>query len=343
MSKKMMWNMILIVAIAVMITACGGNNGDKAPAKEQEAAANTESKTEAGNNKSAEQETAEEAAATTRKVTYLDQEYVLPAKIERIVITGAVEALEDSIVLDVNPTGAMTFSGVFPAMFQSITQNTVSVGEKAEPNFEAILSLKPDVIIGSTKFPAEVAEKLATIAPTLLYSHVSTNWEANLLLLGELSGKTAQAEEAIAKYKADLEASKLNLGDKLKDKSVAIVRIRAGQLFVYSENVFFNPVLYEELGLTAPDAIKAAKAQEALSVEKFAEMNPDYLFIQFSPDENKDTPDALEQLQNNPIMKSTAAMKEGKVFVNVVDPLAQGGTAYSKIEFLKAAVEHLNP
>src|SRR5690606_35302466 len=158
----------------------------------------------------------------------LDQEYEIPANVERIVITGAVEAMEDSIVLDVKPVGAISFGGEFPALFQSITTDAVSVGEKTEPNFEQILSLKPDVILGSTKFPAEVTEKLATIAPTTLYSHISTNWEANLKLLGQLSGKEAQADEEVAKYKADLEAAKTQLGEKLKDKKVAVVRIRQG-------------------------------------------------------------------------------------------------------------------
>ncbi|OME85150.1 iron-uptake system-binding protein [Paenibacillus sp. FSL A5-0031] len=342
MKKKGFLSVIMAIAIAVMITACGGNSKEeKAPANGNGAAANTEKQAGESNNGAKTEKPASEEAAT-RKITYLDQEYELPAKVERIVIVGAVEAMEDSIILDVKPVGAISFGGVFPPMFESITKDAVSIGEKMEPNFEAILSLKPDVILGSTKFPAEVSEKLATIAPTILYSHISTNWEANLKLLGELGGKEAQAEEAIAKYKVDLDAARASLGDKLKDQKVVVVRIRQGQMFVYPEKVFFNPIIYSELGLTAPAEIKAAKAQEALSVEKFAEMNPDYLFIQFSQDENKDTPNALEDLQANPIMKNTKAIKEGKAFVNIVDPLAQGGTAYSKIVFLKAVAEHLN-
>lgn len=338
--KKSIWIVIMIGIMAILMAACGGNNKEEnAPANAQATPASTEAAgdAEAGQEEKPDQE----EASGTRKVNYLDQEYEVPASVERIVIAGAVEAMEDSIVLDVQPVGAISFSGVIPPMFEPITQNAVSIGEKMEPNFEAILELKPDVILGSSKFPAETMEKLTAIATTIPYSHISTNWEANLKLLGELSGKQAQAEEEITKYKADLEAAKAELGEKLKDKKVVAVRIRNGQMYLYPENVFFNPILYGDLGLTVPEEVKAAKAQEALPVEKFAEMNPDYLFIQFSEDENKDTPNALEDLQANPIMKSAAAIKDGRVFVNVVDPLAQGGTAYSKIEFLKAAVEKL--
>lgn len=323
----------VILSLTVILSACGKDNSASEPAASQNA-----------NQTAAEQpaETAEPAASTdTRVIKYLDQEYTLPAKTERIVITGAVEAMEDSIVLDVNPVGAISFSGKFPPLFESITKDAKSIGEKTEPNFETILSLKPDVILGSTKFKPEVVEKLEKIAPTIPYSHVSTNWEANLKLLGQLSGKEAQADEEIAKYKADLDAAKTQIGDSLKDKKVVAVRIRGGEVYVYPAAVFFNPVLYEDLGIAVPAEVEAAKAQELVSKEKFAEMNPDYLFIQFSPDENKDTPQALDDFQQDPIIKSLNAFKNDKVFVNVVDPLAQGGTAYSKIEFLKAAIANL--
>ena len=58
-------------------------------------------------------EEAAPASSDTKVVKYLDQEYTLPAKTERIVITGAVEAMEDAIVLEVNPVGAISFSGKF--------------------------------------------------------------------------------------------------------------------------------------------------------------------------------------------------------------------------------------
>lgn len=119
------------------------------------------------------------------------------------------------------------------------------------------------------------------------------------------------------------------------------VRIRSGNIMIYPPNVFFNPSLYTDLGFTVPQEIQNAKAQEVISLEKFSEMNPDYIFVQFSEDENKNNPKALEELQNNPIWKSINAVKNDKVFVNVVDPLAQGGTAWSKINFLKAVVEKL--
>lgn len=338
--KQMKWIAGLLLAFAVLLSACGGENKETSG----NAAGNgtTQSPSAESGNAATTDEGVTGEATGTKTVKYLDQEYTVPANTERIVITGAVEAMEDAIVLDVKPVGAISFAGKFPELFAPITSEATSTGEKTEPNFETILSLKPDVILGSTKFKPEVMEQLNKIATTIPYSHISTDWESNLRLLGELSGKQDQAEQAISQYKTDLENAKAKLSDTVKGSKAVAIRIRAGELYIYPEKVFFNPVLYGDLGLAVPEEVKAAKAQELVSKEKFAEMNPDYVFLQFSPDENKDTPNALEEFRNDPIVKNISAVKNGKLFVNVVDPLAQGGTAYSKIEFMKAAVENLN-
>ncbi|MED1781079.1 iron-hydroxamate ABC transporter substrate-binding protein [Brevibacillus fortis] len=323
-----------IAALTLALTACGGGkeaaNNTTAPAATTATTATAEKPADEANK------------AETRTIKYLDKEYTVPSKTERIVIAGSMESMEDSLVLNVNPVGAISVGGKFPEMFTPITGEAKSIGEKTQPNLETILSLKPDVILGSSKFPPETVEKMNKIAPTFPVSHISTNWEANLQLLGELTGKQAEAEKALQAYKAEAEATKTKLGESMKDKKVLAIRLRQGNISIYPEKVFFNPVLYTDLGLTASEEVKAAKAQEIISMEKFSQINPDYLFIQFSPDENKDKPNALEDLQNNPIWKSVNAVKNGKVYVNVVDPLAQGGTAWSKTQFLKAAVEKLS-
>lgn len=210
-----------------------------------------------------------------------------------------------------------------------------------EPNLEKILELKPDVILASTKFPDKVVKKLDNIATTIPVSHVSSNWKDNLKLLAELTGKEDKAKQIISDYEADLKEAKTKLEKTAKDTKALVVRIRKGNIFIYPEDVFFNSTLYGELGFTAPKEVKAAKAQELVSLEKLSEMNPDYMFVQFSDDENADNPNALKDLEKNPIWKSISAVKNDRVFVNAVDPLAQGGTAWSKVEFLKAAAEKL--
>ncbi|MCM0625073.1 ABC transporter substrate-binding protein [Lysinibacillus sp. OL1_EC] len=277
----------------------------------------------------------------TRTIEYLGESYEVPEKVERIVVTGAMEAMEDMVVLDVHPVGTIAIGGKFPELYASVTDKAESIGEKIKPNFEKIVELNPDVILGSTKFPEEVQSKLEKIAPTILVSHISTNWESNLNLLAELTGKQADAEKILSTYKADIEAVKSTLTEKLQDQKVAAIRIRGGQAYVYPKEVFLNAVLYGELGLAVPDEVAKAKSQEAISVEQLADMNPDYLFVQFSTDENADAPNALEDFKKNPIIQNITAFKNDQVFVNVLDPLMEGGPAYSRIKFLEAIQQNL--
>ncbi|MCM3226986.1 iron-hydroxamate ABC transporter substrate-binding protein [Terribacillus saccharophilus] len=275
-----------------------------------------------------------------QQITYLDKEYTLPKETDTIV-AASLESMEDAAALGVKPAGALSVGGETPAYLEEDLSGVELIGEKMQPNYETILSLEPDVILGSSKFPEDVSKSLNDIAATIPYSHISENWEANLELLGFLTGKEDEAEQIISDYELDSEEAKTELGEKLEDKQVLVVRIRAGSLYVYPQNVYLNPVLYGDLGLQVPDVINEAEAQAEISLEKLAEVNPDYLFLQFETTENPENASALEDLQNNDIFKSTNAAKEDHVFVNAIDPLAQGGTAWSKTEFLKAATEKL--
>lgn len=271
-----------------------------------------------------------------RTVQYLGKEYTVPAGIERIVITGALESLEDAVLLNVQPVGAMTVGGSFPAILASITQKTVPIGEQKQPNFEAILKLAPDIILGSDKFPAGTAAQLQKIAPTIPVSHIATAGEANLLLLADLTGKQRLAEEILQKYHEQVKQIQAQLQENVKRKKVIAVRFRAGNINIYPEDVFFNEILYKELGLVVPAEIKAAKAQEILSLEKLSEMNPDVIFLQYAAGENLAQPKGLQDLQQNAIWNNLQAVKNKQVFVNVVDPLIQGVAIGGKQQFLQA-------
>ncbi|MNE54162.1 Iron-uptake system-binding protein precursor [compost metagenome] len=198
------------------------------------------------------------------------------------------------------------------------------------------------MILGTSKFGEDVAEQLNKIQTMIPYSHISTNWKENLLLLGQLSGKSSDAEGIISDYEAKAAEAKTKIGESLKDKKVLVIRIRQGSMCVYPAGVYLNPVIYEDLGVAVPEVITKTEAQAELSLEALAEINPDYIFLQFETSENTDNTAALDDLLKNPIFQSVEAAKSSHVFVNAVDPLAQGGTAWSKVRFLDAAIENLS-
>ena len=292
------------------------------------------------NDKEASTKGKEASSENTQTIDYFGDTYEIPAKIDKIA-TASQESMEDAAILGVKPAAAITVGGEIPDYLDMNLEGIEPVGEKKEPSYEALLNVQPDVIMWTTKSPEAVTQQLEKVAPTFPYSHFSSDWDENLRLMAKLSGKEDEAEQIIEDYTNDVADMKLTLESKLKDKQVIMARIREGNIFIYSEDVYFNPVLYDELGLTVPKEVQATQGQEIIPLEKFAEMDPDYIFVQFSENENADDPKALEKLENNPIWQSMSAVKDDHVFVNAVDNMAQGGTAWSKVSFLKAVKETL--
>ncbi len=286
------------------------------------------------------QDTTKREEATTQTITYLGQDYTIPAEVNNIV-AASFEAMEDAAMLGIKPVGALQIGGALPTYLEKDLEGAQLIGDKKEPNAEAILALKPDIIVGTSKWGEDVLAKMNKIQTTLPYSHISTNWKENLTVLAKVSGKEAEAQKIIADYEAKVTEVKAKSVEQLADKNILIIRIRGGLMYIYAADTYLNPVLYEDLGAPVPEIIKSTKAQEEITLESLAEVNPDAIFLQFEASENADASQALEQLQNNPIFKNIKAAQNNQVFVNTIDPMAQGGTAWSKVKFLDAAAEKL--
>ena len=87
--------------------------------------------------------------------------------------------------------------------------------------------------------------------------------------------------------------------------------------------------------------MKTVKAQEKISFEKLAELNPDYIFLQYEASENKN-PKVLEEIESNPIWQSMN-LCEGKE--SICKRCRSNGARWyclSKTAFLKEAVKNLS-
>ncbi|MDR2278509.1 MAG: iron-siderophore ABC transporter substrate-binding protein [Vagococcus sp.] len=285
--------------------------------------------------KSASSESSVEAVATEEKITYLDQGYAVKIPTTNI-ITASVETMEDAAALNIQPLGAVTVGGEIPSYIApSLGKDVANVGDKFGPNVELVTTLTPDVILGSTKFDDDVTKNLEKIAPTINVSHVSENWKDNLKLLGTLSGKEKEADKLIANYETSLKETK-EAQPNIGDLKVMILRVRGGELCLYGENVYYNPMLYTDLGFKKPAEIDKVKGQETISVEQFSKINPDIVFVQFAKEENNGHENFIDNLKNDPIWQSMAAAKNDKVYYDIVDGGYQGGTYLSKKVMLDA-------
>ena len=318
-------------ALTLMLAAC---NGDEESVTSSEAAS-TDTATEEVSKEEKQEE------ATTKKITYLGTEYEVPAQVNTI-IAASLEAMEDSVVLGIKPAGVVSNAGTtIPAYLEQDLAGATVVGSKKEASSEAMLTLQPDVILGTSKWDEAQMITYNKVATTFPYSHISANWRENLVLYGQLVGKEAEAEKVLADYDALLAATQEQIASSdLKDKKVVTIRVRAG-LQVYPAGVYLNASLYEDFGFTPPQELSAIEAQTEITYETLAEWNPDMIILQFADDENTDTPELLNEILANPIFNSTTAAKTDNVHVNILNPSAQGGTAWSKINFLEAFNENV--
>lgn len=319
-------------ALSLMLAACNSDEADQADAKDEtavtEEAADTKEEAKVDEN-------------ATQKVTYLGTEYEVPGKVDTI-IAASLEAMEDAVVLDVKPAGVISDDGTtIPSYLEKELAGATVVGNKKEPSAETMLSLNPDVILGISRWDEAQMMNYNKIATTFPYSHISTNWKENLTLLGQLTGKEKEAEQAIAEYEEKLKGAREQIqSSDLKDKKVILIRLRSG-MAVYPETVFLNHSVYADLGFKTPEELNTIEQQTVISHETLAEWNPDIVLIQV---ENPDDPEKASELQdvlNNDIFKNINAAKNDQVYVNILEPMAQGGTAWSKINFLDAFIENV--
>lgn len=319
------WKYGMAALLTFSLTAC--NTSEESNTKTEEKPVETATKSEV-----------EEAKEI--KLNYLGAEYTFSNPVENIV-AASFEAMEDSVALGIKPVGVLEVGGKIPEYLNELEGATL-VGNKRAPSAEAILALDPDAIIGTSKWGEDVMTQMNKLATTLPYSHISANWKDNLLALAELTNKTAEAEKLIADYEQKVADTKEEIANSdISEKSVLMIRVRGGLMYVYPENVYFNPILYQDLGLKVPDVVAKAEAQAEISLETLSEVDPDSIFLQFEETENADAPKALEELQNNAIFNSLKASKNGEVYVNTIAPLAEGGTAWSKTRFLDVVEENL--
>lgn len=324
---KKYWSLGAAALLALTLAACGSGEETKETGAETEAVDKNDN-------------TAEKAAETEKVICYLGTDYTFPNPAENIV-AASLEAMEDAAVLGVKPVGVLEVAGEIPEYLATELAGAALIGDKMKPNAEAILNLEPDVIIGTSKWNEDMMAQMNKMATTIPYSHISENWKDNLLAFGQLADKEAEAEKIIADYEEKAVDAKEKLGETVADKEILVIRVRAGVMNIYPAGVYLNPVLYEDLGLQAPEVLSGAKAQAELTLETLAEIDPDVIFMQYEASENANTPNVLEDLQANPIFKNLTANKNGEVYVNAINPLAQGGTAWSKTKFLDVAVEKL--
>lgn len=213
-------------------------------------------------------------------------ETVVPANPQRIVSLHNIfsEALvafgHPPIGTTVRPTG-------LPDQLAAGLADAANVGESDSPDFEAILALKPDLILGQADVHGEFYDLLKAIAPTVLVDEPETEWREWLSGLGAALGMQAEADAAIATYDAEAARVKARLAAELPGETVLVLRVREKDIRVYGGSRRSGPVLYTDLALTPHPLVPLDKEHVAISNEIIPELTADHIFLMVEDEERQ--------------------------------------------------------
>ncbi|WP_433946642.1 ABC transporter substrate-binding protein [Paenibacillus sp. SN-8-1] len=220
-------------------------------------------------------------------------------------------ALDNLLALGVKPVGAPTvqLEEPYPAYLRSQAEGITNIGTIDEPNLETIASLKPDLILGSKDTHEKIFDKLKRLAPTVYVESLGYTWKDNLKLQAAALGKEAEADKLLGAYTDRLAQFKDQMGDKLANTTVSVLRPRTDHVRVYLRQSF-SGIIVEDAGLKRPVTQQADEFASKLTEEQVANMDGDVI-LWFS----RDTNNLLEsKLASNPLWKNLKAVKDKKVY-----------------------------
>ncbi|CAI8807342.1 ABC transporter substrate-binding protein [Bacillus pseudomycoides] len=233
-----------------------------------------------------------------------------------VVLTN--EGAEALLAVGVTPVGSTkprAGEEWYPHLAKDL-KDTKVVGTERDVNLEAIMKLKPDLIIGNKMRHEKVYEQLKEIAPTVYAETLRGDWKENFTLYTKAVNKEKEGQKALDDYKKRIEAIKEKLGDKIVSK-VSIIRFVPGDVRIYQKNSFSGVVL-QDIGFKRPPLQdKDDFAIKGVTKEQIPNMDGDYLFY-FTSDKdankNNEGNTIAKEWTEDPLFKQLQASKNNKVF-----------------------------
>jgi iron complex transport system substrate-binding protein len=198
------------------------------------------------------------------------------------------------------------------------------------PSPEVVMSYNPDLIILHTATYAAngTYEKYAKIAPTYVFQNASGDMEKSLGTLGELLGKSAEADQALQAYRQKVNEAKEKLDQAVGGKKVAIMRFAAKGVSLMGGNYLCGYVVHQQLGVGRSKLVEKENSAN-VTMETLSTLDADYIFVINAYGQGTQR---MKEMTESSIWKSIPAVKQGHVYeVNDEYWLGSGLIAYEKI------------
>lgn len=284
-----------LIGAALVLGACGNNEA------------------ESGGQSPASAAQATNAAPSTETAQY-------PRKVEGAY--GEIEIKkEPKVIVTTNYEDNLLALGVKPAAVHNVPddedgyfdylgdqlQGVERVGDFMAFNFEKIIAMQPDLIIGTSyDYDEQKYKDLSKVAPVLLLDFTQLSWQDVHRKIAQALGKEAQAEQFIADYEKRESEVKDQLKEALAGKNVMYMDKQEKDFWVWGVKSTndVGPFLYENLGITPTPGI--GDDNGAMTLEGVSQLNPDVLFISESY--------YGEDFKNSEVWKNLKAVKNNQVY-----------------------------
>lgn len=197
------------------------------------------------------------------------------------VITLDEGALDTVLALGMQPVGSVAARGGtdVPAYLQPHAKNVPIVGVAREPNLEAILSQRPDLILAPPGLEKRVYDVLSRMAPTIVPSTPSTApWQERNALYVTALGKEAEMQERVKQVQDRIES----LRPRIKPGATfSVVRWNPQGPLAMSSGLITGQLL-TALGMKGSDITSQLGERphsDILSLENLGAVDADWLFI----------------------------------------------------------------
>lgn len=294
--------MVWMLALVLVLTACGAGAGTNANKGAQQP--------EADPSKS--NSTTQTDSAFPVTIKHMKGEYTLTEK-PKVIAVLDVKFVDQLVALGEQPAGSVvsgTKDETFPEYLKDKLVDVKVLGTRDEPNLEAIVALKPDLII-MTDFQEKIYDSVSKIADTIVLDFYE-DWRDTAVTMGKITGKTTEAEALVKNYEDKIVGLRSKLSAELGDDTVSLIRPRKEGIRVHGPDHRTGGILYKDLGLKAPKFVTDIKEDTSVEVtmEKVPDIGADRYFLLSDAMFATET----EQLTSSPIWQSIDAVKNNHVY-----------------------------
>ncbi|OXM85740.1 ABC transporter substrate-binding protein [Paenibacillus rigui] len=306
--------MMLVLMLALAVSACGASGGAK-----------NSGSPSAGDGKPGQ-------AGTEKTIQHALGTAALKKKPERVVVlfNGGVDIV---IALGVKPVGAVEswdqkpwYNYLRPQM-----EGVKNLGDETQPNVEAILALKPDLIIGAKSRHEKIYPQLNSIAPTVIVEELF-NWKENMKIAADALSKQDEAAKFLSDWDQRVAEFKQKAGGKLSNTEVSLIRFeKDGSARIYVTG--FAGTIFNELGLSRPKSqqLEGKSVVNLTSKEQMSQLDGDFIFDITQSGSDPNHAKSQSEWTAHPLWKGLKGVKNDKYFkVDAITWNLSGGALAAK-------------